>query len=114
MTSIRKNTNILLKDDVIGERGELGEKLLLGVISNVKECDIVPSNIFLINRAVFLSTTNENAIYSLKELHNIGVKIFSCGTCLDFFNLRDKLQVGEVGNAKDILEALLSQDSITL
>lgn len=106
--------NILIKDDCVGERGELGAMLMLGILKTLKECNNKPKSIFLLNKGVMLSTQNIEAIAALKELQNIGVQIFSCGTCLDFLNLRDSLKVGGVGNAKDILEALLSQDSITL
>lgn len=105
--------NVLIKDDCVGEKGELGAMLMLGILKTLKECNNKPENIFLLNKGVMLSTQNTDAIEELKELQSIGVKIFSCGTCLDFFSLRNSLQVGEVGNAKDILNALLSDDSIT-
>jgi hypothetical protein len=37
-----------------------------------------------------------------------GVEIFSCGTCLDYYQLKDKLQVGQITNMYDTLDAMLS------
>ncbi|CAM2906813.1 hypothetical protein [Helicobacter burdigaliensis] len=106
---------LLIKDDVIGERSELGSKLILGFLSTLKSCATLPSSIFLLNRGVLLATTNEDSIKILKDLENLGIKIYSCQTCLESLEVMDKLQVGKVGNAKDTLEALLnSSNAISL
>ena len=42
----------------------------------------------------------------LKILENMGVEVLSCGTCLDYYNLKDKLQVGTVTNMYTIVETL--------
>ncbi len=43
------------------------------------------------------------------------MQIFSCGTCLDFYHLNDKLAIGEVTNMFSIVEALTQADNaITL
>jgi hypothetical protein len=40
------------------------------------------------------------------------VKILSCGTCLDYFDLREKLKVGEATNMNDTLAALMAADRV--
>lgn len=66
------------------------------------------------NSGVFVTTTESEVIDALKKLVARGVKVASCGTvrrhrhhhdpqCLDFFNVRDKLLVGVVGNMKVVL-----------
>ena len=42
----------------------------------------------------------------------MGVEIFSCGLCLDFFKLKEKLRVGATTNMLAIAEYLLSADSV--
>ena len=37
-----------------------------------------------------------------------GVKVMTCGTCLDFYGLKEKLRVGVVSNMYDIAEAQLT------
>ena len=39
-----------------------------------------------------------------------GVKIISCGTCLDFYGLKEKLAVGEISNMYTIYETLEKAD----
>jgi hypothetical protein len=49
---------------------------------------------------------------SLKLLVEAGVEILSCGTCLDFYNLKDKLEVGIITNMYDTVESLLSSEKV--
>ena len=35
-----------------------------------------------------------------------GTQIVSCGTCLDFYNLKDQVKVGTIGNMYDIVDSL--------
>lgn len=104
---------MLIKNDSIGERGELGNKLIINFLK--AQTKILPSKIFLLNRGVLLATQNQDGILALEILESKGVEIFSCQTCLEFFDLLEELKVGKVGNAKDTLEALLNaENTITL
>ena len=42
----------------------------------------------------------------LKELELRGVRILTCGTCLNFYGLSEKLKVGEVTNMYEIAETM--------
>lgn len=106
---------ILIKNDYIGESGELGSKLIINFLKALSQTKPTPSKIFLLNRGVLLATQNEAGILALKTLESKSVEIFSCQTCLDFFGLLESVKVGNVGNAKDTLEALLNaENTITL
>lgn len=63
----------------------------------------MPKTICLINAGVKLATENVETIRNLKDLEDKGVRILVCGACLNFYGLSDKLQVGEVSNAFEIL-----------
>ena len=41
-----------------------------------------------------------------------GVEILTCGTCLNFYGLGEKLKVGGVTNMYDIVEKLSSADLV--
>jgi peroxiredoxin family protein len=43
---------------------------------------------------------------NLVKLSEAGVEIVSCGTCLDFYGLKEKLKVGVVGNMYSIVEKM--------
>jgi len=49
---------------------------------------------------------------TLTKLEDAGFEILICGTCLDFFKLRERVQVGAISNALEIMEALTSADKI--
>ena len=100
--------------DAIGE-GELGAKLIAGFIKTLIDEPVLPEKIIFVNRGVLLTTQNEATIASLKTLETKGVQIFSCGTCLEHFNLASDLKVGKIGNAYETLANLLgAQNTITL
>lgn len=111
-----KNKTILFKSDKIGE-GELGSVVANGFIGAIVKMpkDILPKKIVFLNRGVLLSTENpfvENAsiISSLKALEELGVEIYSCETCLLHFDLKEKVLVGKIGNAIDVMNDLLSNE----
>ena len=74
--------NLLIKDDVIGEKGQLGGILMQSFLASIKECEKLPEAIYFVNRGVFLTTNAEDKeiIAILKELESLGVAIYSCKT----------------------------------
>ena len=83
---------------------ELGEVLIKGYIYTLTETKPYPKHIVFINSGVKLTTRNEATIENLKILEEAGVEILSCGTCLDYYNLKDDLQVGSVTNMYTIVD----------
>jgi selenium metabolism protein YedF len=107
---------LFIKDDKVGQ-GELGSILMKGFLKTTLEFERLPKNIVLVNKGVFLTTKDENKeiIDILKELQNRGVNIYSCGLCLNFYNIdANELKVGEIGNAYDSMDMLLNTNSVTL
>jgi selenium metabolism protein YedF len=108
---------LFIKDDRVGE-GELGSLLMEGFLKTTLEFDRLPRNIVLVNRGVFLTTDTERyggIIEILKELERRGVKIYSCGLCMNHFGIpAEDLRVGEIGNAYDTMRMLLQTETVTL
>ena len=65
-----------------------------------------PQKIIFLNSAVKLTTINEETIKNLKLLEDEGTQIISCGTCLDFYGVKESLKVGSIGNMYDIVDSL--------
>ena len=110
------NKTVFVKTDKIGN-GELGTILMKSFLKTMLEFKALPKNIVFVNEGVFLTTKEENLdlIESLKELENRGVHIYSCGLCLNFYNIpAQELKVGEIGNAYDSVDMLLNTDTVTL
>jgi peroxiredoxin family protein len=59
-----------------------------------------------LNGGVKLVVEGSDVLMSIKALSEKGVNILSCGTCLDFFGIKDKLAIGEVTNMYTIVEML--------
>jgi intracellular sulfur oxidation DsrE/DsrF family protein len=49
---------------------------------------------------------------ALEKLAGMGVEIFSCGMCLDFFNLKAKLQAGATTNMLTTVDSLLAAGQV--
>lgn len=109
----RKDTVVILSSDKMGiGDDQLGSKLINAFIYALTSQDSVPDKVICYNGGVRLTTENAKAIEDLKSLEAAGVTVMSCGTCLDFYGLKDKLQVGIVSNMYDIVEAQMNAGTI--
>ena len=66
--------------------------------------DLLPETVLLYNGGAFLSCEGSESLEDLKKLEERGVEILTCGTCLDFYGLKDRLAVGGVSNMYEIVE----------
>jgi selenium metabolism protein YedF len=87
---------------------ELGAVLIKGFIYSLTELDTPPEILLFFNSGVRLTTEGSNVINDLKTLEAKGAIISSCGACLDFYKLKDKLAVGNVTNMYAIASAMAS------
>ncbi|MDR2479205.1 MAG: sulfurtransferase-like selenium metabolism protein YedF [Treponema sp.] len=85
---------------------ELGAILVKGFIYSLSELDTPPETILFFNSGVKLTTEGSSVIADLKKLEAKGTVISSCGTCLDFYQLQEKLAVGNVTNMYAIVSAM--------
>ena len=109
----KSNTVVVLSINQMGNGSEeLGHILMKGFIFALTELDELPNTVLLYNSGVKLSTEGSNSIEDLKTLQAQGVEILSCGTCLNYYDLTEKLQVGDVTNMYFILEKMAQADKI--
>lgn len=99
-------TNILGKGS-----DELGAMLMKGFIYTITETKPYPEFMIFLNSGVKLTTEGSVSLDDLKKLESAGVRILSCGTCLDYYELKEKLKVGQVSNMYDIVEAMTESGS---
>ena len=85
---------------------ELGKVLMKGFIFAVTQLEKLPKTMLFYNGGATLTTEGSDSLEDLKSLEAQGVEIKTCGTCLNYYGLTDKLQVGEVTNMYDIVETL--------
>ncbi|WP_353097395.1 sulfurtransferase-like selenium metabolism protein YedF [Tissierella praeacuta] len=102
-----KDVTIAIGSDKMGAGEEkLGKILIKSFIYTVKETTPLPATMVFFNSGVYLTCEGSEVLEDLKVLANEGVEMISCGTCLDYYNIKDKLQVGEIGNMYSIYEKM--------
>jgi selenium metabolism protein YedF len=93
----------------------LGEKLMYSYFYSLSEGDTLPSHILFLNEGVKLTTEDTSVLSLLQKLAENGVTLYSCGICLDYYNLTEQLKVGEIGNMYSNMEIMAeAQKVITL
>ena len=101
------DTCIFINSDKMGNgNDELGHVLMKGYIYTLTESKPYPKSILFVNSGIKLTTENEATIENLKILQDAGVEILSCGTCLDYYGLKDDLKVGTVTNMYTIVDTM--------
>lgn len=85
---------------------ELGEVLMKGYFYTLTERTPFPKSILFVNSGVQLTCEGSDVLDHIKKLEENGVEILSCGTCLDYYSLKDKLAVGGVTNMYTIVDTM--------
>lgn len=108
------DSTIVISSDLMGTGDvELGKILMKSFIYTVRETQPYPQNIILYNKGVYLSVEDSAVLDDLKELEEKGVEIISCGTCLDYYHLKEKLAVGSISNMYTIYDKLRNSQNLT-
>lgn len=108
-----KNWALFVGKDFIGDGSyELGNSLMTMFFYTLSESADVPRYILFMNSGVKLTVENDQVIEHLNTLKAKGSEILVCGTCLKFFEMADKLQVGTVSNMYDISERMHMADKV--
>ena len=103
---------VVIRSNVMGEGDpELGKVLIKGFIYALSQQEELPKTILFYNGGAYLTCEGSVSLDDLKELEHRGVKILTCGTCLNFYGLSEKLKVGEVTNMYEIA-ATMSKASL--
>jgi len=107
-----KRVIFLISSQFIG-RGEdpLGEILLKSFLKTILELPL-PEKLVFLNTGVKLTIEGAPTVNALKEIESRGVEILVCGTCLDYFQVKDKAAVGRVSNFLEIAESMLNADKV--
>ena len=102
----------LFDDDHVGANMELGKVLMNGFLAAMKNLENKNCSIVLISKAVRLGTEGSYVLEVLQGLEEAGFRILLCGTCLDFYKIRENVRVGTISNALEILECMTSAAKI--
>ena len=108
-----ENLVVVISSDRMGNgNDELGKVLMKGFIFAVSQLDKLPKTILFYNGGATLTAEGSDSLEDLKHMEAQGVEILTCGTCLNYYGLSDKLQVGSVTNMYTIVEKMAEADKI--
>ena len=102
---IRPGLTAVISSEAMGQGDDrLGKILMKSFLFALTQQDILPETVLLYNGGAFLSCEGSESLEDLKKLEELGVEILTCGTCLDFYGLKEKLAVGGIYNMYEIVE----------
>ncbi len=101
------STVIAIGTNVMGQGDEkLGKLLMKSYLYALTQQEVLPKRILFFNGGAHLTTEGSESLNDLKTLEARGVEIFTCGTCLDFYGIKELLRVGGVTNMYEIAESM--------
>ena len=104
---------VVVSSDRMGAgNDDLGKVLIKGFIFAITQLDQLPKTMLFYNGGATLTAEGSDSLEDLKHLEEQGVEILTCGTCLNYYGLSDKLQVGSVTNMYSIVEKMAGADKI--
>jgi selenium metabolism protein YedF len=105
-------TTVVFASDCMGAGDpELGRILMRAFCQSLVQME-VPQKLLFYNRGVMLTLDDSMVLPELKGLADMGVALLVCGTCLDFYKVRERLAVGQVSNMFTILESQMQAGRI--
>ena len=106
---------IVLSSDRLGRgNDELGEVLMRSFVHTLLTLDPRPATIILYNTGVRLAARDSALIDDLKQLEAAGVQIVICGTCVNYFELKERLGAGIISNMYDIASTMTGAGKLVI
>lgn len=107
MDGRRKGMVVAIGSNQMGNGAEkLGKSLMKAFIFALTKQDYLPETMLFFNSGAYLTCEGSDSLEDIKELEAQGVEVMTCGTCLDFYELKEKLAVGSVTNMYVIVEKM--------
>ncbi|OPY74509.1 MAG: SirA-like protein [Syntrophorhabdus sp. PtaU1.Bin058] len=91
---------------------ELGAILMRSFLNTLKEIKPLPWRVIFVNAGVKLACEDSPVLNVLKDLEGIGIEILACGTCLDYFKLKERLHAGRTSNMFEIISSMVEATNV--
>ena len=107
------DTVLLFTRNGLGDApADLQRKLAVKFLQLNLDANALPAKILFYTDGVKLACEGSPVVNELKAMQDRGVELILCSTCLDYFGLRARVQVGIVGGMPDIIEALNAAEKV--
>jgi selenium metabolism protein YedF len=102
-----------ISSDMMGSQDpDLGKVLMRNFFLKLIDEEEYPTHILFVERGVQLLLPDFPAIEAVSILQSRGVKLLACMTCLNFYGIQEKIQVGEVSNMPTIIQTMHQADKV--
>lgn len=109
----KPKTVVALSSDRMGSGDdELGAALMKAFVYALGQQETLPDTILCYNGGAKLACEGAPSLEDLRAMAARGVEVLTCGTCLNFYGLTEKLAVGSVTNMYAIVEKLAGADRV--
>jgi selenium metabolism protein YedF len=104
---------IVFTSDKMGDGNEeLGHLLMINFVKAIKDLDVLPGKMVFYNKGVTLGADDSPVIDHLKEIEKMGVPLLFCATCVKFFSLEEKINIGNLSNMFEIVQIMSAAGNI--
>jgi selenium metabolism protein YedF len=104
---------VFLNKDGVGHGDEkLGKMLIRAFLGNVLAVEPHPTHIVFMNSGVKLATGTSEVKDALRELEHKKVELLVCGTCVDYFGLKNSIAVGRISNQNEIVKVFTAASKV--
>ncbi|KGK86531.1 hypothetical protein DP73_16575 [Desulfosporosinus sp. HMP52] len=90
----------------------LGQVLMRNFFRKLIEDNSKPTHILFVESGVKLLLPDFEAHEALKQLHEEGVKLLACKTCLDFYGIEHNITTGVVSDMPTIIRVMHEADKV--
>jgi len=99
---------VLVASSLLGTGDEeLGRILMRSFVKTARDAEPLPATMIFLNSGVRLTTEGSDLLEDLRALEERGTELLSCGTCLDYYKVKDRLRAGRATNMLEIASLLL-------
>ena len=103
-------TVLVLNNDQMGQGDQaLGQKILATFLRKTTALHDLAAIVFY-NHGVKLTVAGSPLLVELRQLHDAGVELLPCGTCLDYYGLQPA--VAHASNMDEIVRALGAAEKV--
>ena len=111
---MKEKVVLLLSDQMGTGSKELGVTILETFFTMLKKSEEKPAAIFCMNQGVFTMTDASFVSVHLKELSEQGVSVLACKTCVEYYNIAEKLTVGKLSGMDTFVSLAQQYEVITI
>ncbi|WP_347490588.1 sulfurtransferase-like selenium metabolism protein YedF [Desulfoscipio sp. XC116] len=102
-----------ITSNILGQGSpDLGQVLMKSLFTTLAAMTPPPAALLFLNTGVFLTCEGTSVREQLEQLHAAGTAVLSCGTCLEYYHLKEKLLLGDVSNMFEINNWLIGLQKV--